>query len=230
MANILLRVGKPAGSFSTLENDLNWIEILGYVASLLVAVSLSMNSIARLRVLNLMGAVAFTAYGLMVGAYPVFAVNAYITVINIIFLVKMQPGRSEAFELLVLDRPDNRYLHRFLEFHAEDIGRFFPNFDPGGFASSRIVLILRDMLPVGVVICERTDELTLTIKLDYVIPSHRDFRCAEYFYDSWSEVIDCQGVCRFVARGDVDPHRSYLKRMGFKKDEKRGQDWFMRSA
>jgi len=86
------------------------------------------------------------------------------------------------------------------------------------------------MLPVGVVICERTDETTLTIKLDYVIPSHRDFRCAEYFYESWSGVISCQGVCRFVTQGEMDPHRSYLRRMGFKNDPELGENWFMRPA
>jgi hypothetical protein len=205
---------------------LNWIDILGYAASLLVAVSLTMNSIARLRALNLVGAAAFAVYGFMAGAYPVLAVNAYIAVINVVFLLKMQPGRSEAFELLALSRVDNRYLQRFLDFHQEDIRKFFPNFDAEAFGGSKVVLILRDMLPVGVVICEQTDAETLTIKLDYVIPSHRDFRCAEYFYRSWNDVLGCEGVCRFVAKGDVEKHRAYLKRMGFVADEGRGEGWY----
>ena len=210
------------------RTELNWTEIVGYVASLLIAIALSMSSIARLRFLNLLGAAAFSVYGYLVGAYPVFVVNAYIVVINIVFLAKMQPGRSEAFELLASNRGENRYLQRFLDYHREDIGKFFPNFKAGTIGDSKIVLILRDMLPVGVVICEPTDEKTLTIKLDYVIPSHRDFRCAQYFYESWSDVISCEGVDRFAAKGDVDPHRSYLKKMGFRPEASMGEDWFFR--
>ncbi len=209
---------------------MNWIELLGYAASVLVAVSLSMNSIARLRFLNLLGSGAFAVYGMMVGAYPVFAVNAYIAVINIIFLARMQPGRSEAFELLALGRLENTYLKRFLEFHGEDIRRFFPSFDVGSLQDVKVVLILRDMLPVGVVLCERTDADTLTIHLDYVIPSHRDFRCAEYFYMAWDSVLECEGVCRFRAQGEVPEHRKYLQRMGFQEERNGGQSWYFRTA
>lgn len=204
--------------------------MLGYLASILVAVSLSMSSLARLRALNLLGAVAFAVYGLMVGAYPVFAVNAYIAVINIVFLARMQPGRSEAFELLPLQRLDNPYLRRFLEFHGEDIRKFFPSFDPARLGAVSIVLILRDMLPVGVVLCERTEADTLTIHLDYVIPSHRDFRCAEYFYKAWDSVLDCSGVCRFRARGEVQEHRKYLRRIGFREEKGPLADWYVRQA
>ena len=209
---------------------MNWIELLGYAASVLVAVSLTMNSIARLRFLNLIGSSAFAAYGLLVGAYPVMAVNAFIAVVNVIFLARMQPGRSEAFELLALDHPDNRYLRRFLEFHAADIARFFPSFDPERLDRVSIVLILRDMLPVGVVLAERTADDTLTIHLDYVIPSHRDFRCADYFYKSWDSVLECEGVCFFKARGEVEEHRNYLRRIGFREKPEGGGDWFYRAA
>ena len=205
---------------------LNWIEILGYAASLLVAASLTMNSIARLRALNLVGATAFAVYGFLVGAYPIFVVNAFISVINVVFLLKMQPGRSEAFDLLAINRVENRYLQRFLEFHQEDIHKYFPAFGIDSTRDSKVVLILRDMLPVGVVICEKTDEETLTLKLDYVIPSHRDFRCAEYFYRSWSDVIACEGIRRFAAQGNVGKHGDYLRKIGFEMDEGRGDGWY----
>lgn len=197
---------------------MNWIELLGYAASVVVAVSLTMNSIARLRALNLVGSASFAVYGWLVGAYPVMAVNGFIAVVNVVFLLKMQPGRSEAFELLAIARLDNRYLQRFLEFHQQDIRRFFPHFAAEQLHEPRIVFILRDMAPVGLVVCERSDPDTLTVVLDYVIPSHRDFRCAEYFYRSWSKVVDGEGVGRFLARTEVPAHAKYLKRMGFRPD------------
>ena len=61
-------------------------ELLGYMASLFVAVSLMMRSLVKLRVINLIGAVLFTAYGLVIDAYPVAAVNGFIVLVNIYYL------------------------------------------------------------------------------------------------------------------------------------------------
>ena len=47
-------------------NDISWIEWLGYAASALVLISLSMSSIARLRWFNLAGASCFTVYGVLI--------------------------------------------------------------------------------------------------------------------------------------------------------------------
>ena len=43
-------------------------EIIGYTASFLVALSMAMNSLFKLRVANLIGAICFTTYGLLIGA------------------------------------------------------------------------------------------------------------------------------------------------------------------
>lgn len=64
-------------------------EIVGYIASALVAVSLMMSSIFRLRVINLVGAALFTVYGLLIGAYPVAAMNLFIVLIDLYYLRDM---------------------------------------------------------------------------------------------------------------------------------------------
>ncbi len=209
---------------------MNWIEILGYAASVLVAVSLTMNSLARLRALNLLGASLFAVYGWLVGAVPVLLVNGFIAVVNVVFLARMQPGRSEAFELLAIRRRDNRYLQRFLAFHREDIARFSPGFDADAVADPRIVFILRDMQPVGLVVCEPGPGGDLRVHLDYVIPSYRDFRCAHYFYQAWSSVVECPDARRFVATGGSDKHRWYLRKVGFTAEPALGADVFVRAA
>jgi hypothetical protein len=209
---------------------MNWIEILGYAASLLVAISLTMNSVARLRALNLLGATLFAAYGWLVGAVPVLLVNGFIAVVNVVFLARMQPGRSVAFELLDIRRRDNRYLRRFLEFHGADIAKFSPGFDEAAIADPRFVFILRDMQPVGLVVCEPVAGGDLRVHLDYVIPQYRDFRCAHYFYRSWSSVVDCPGARRFVATGGSARHRWYLRKVGFTAEPALGEDVFVRGA
>ena len=61
-------------------------EIIGYFASVLVAASLMMRSVLKLRVINLLGAAVFTLYGLMIGAYPVAAMNLFIVFIDLYYL------------------------------------------------------------------------------------------------------------------------------------------------
>lgn len=68
-----------------METVINF-EMLGYLASVFVAASLTMRSLTKLRVINLIGALLFTAYGLIINAYPVAAVNAFIVLVNIYYL------------------------------------------------------------------------------------------------------------------------------------------------
>lgn len=69
--------------------DLNWIEIMGYAASILIAVSLTMSSIVKLRVINLIGAALFGTYGLLIDSMPVMLVNYFIALTNVYYLWKM---------------------------------------------------------------------------------------------------------------------------------------------
>ncbi len=69
-------------------------EIVGYVASALVAISLMMSSILKLRVINLLGAALFTLYGLLIGAYPVAVVNFVIALIDLYYLRDMMTSRG----------------------------------------------------------------------------------------------------------------------------------------
>ncbi len=71
-------------------------ETLGYVASIFVAASLTMRSLTRLRVINLVGSLLFTAYGLIISAYPVAVVNAFIVLVNVYYLQQTLKGTAVA--------------------------------------------------------------------------------------------------------------------------------------
>ncbi len=64
----------------------NYFEMLGYLASVLVALSLMMRSLNKLRLINLVGSLLFTVYGFIIGAYPVAVLNAFIVLVNIFYL------------------------------------------------------------------------------------------------------------------------------------------------
>ncbi|MGY0217922.1 hypothetical protein ACWJJH_11155 [Endozoicomonadaceae bacterium StTr2] len=65
------------------------VEYVGYAASVMVAISLSMKDVKWLRILNFIGCSLFVAYGIWIGAMPVIAANLYIACINVYYLAKM---------------------------------------------------------------------------------------------------------------------------------------------
>ncbi|WP_165313826.1 YgjV family protein [Vibrio ziniensis] len=76
--------------------DMQTIEIMGYAASIMVAISLTMKDIVKLRILNFIGCTLFSAYGLMIDALPVVATNTFIAVVNVYFLAKMYQEKKAA--------------------------------------------------------------------------------------------------------------------------------------
>jgi len=70
-------------------NQVNWIELLGYIASVFIAISIMMNSIIKLRVVNLLGAFLLGTYGLFINSIPVVLLNYFIVLTNIYFIYKI---------------------------------------------------------------------------------------------------------------------------------------------
>ncbi|MGK0408505.1 MAG: hypothetical protein ACJASB_000652 [Shewanella psychromarinicola] len=74
--------------------NINIIEILGYAASVMVAISLMMKDIVLLRWLNFVGCSFFVAYGYAIEAWPVAGMNAFVACINIFHLIKIYRNKS----------------------------------------------------------------------------------------------------------------------------------------
>jgi len=206
---------------------MNWVEVTGYVGSVLVAVSLMMSSLVKLRWINLAGAMTFAVYGGLVGAYPVLVVNGFIVFVNVYYLWRMSRQR-DYFTLQPIQRRDNSFLLGFLHFHAEDIARYFPLFDLGAVENPRLAFILRDMNPAGLVVF--TEEGSdVVIHLDYVLPSYRDLRCARFFLDQMAERWRQRGLRRILSPAAGATHRDYLRRLGFRPALPDGLTLFERS-
>ncbi|WP_299492026.1 YgjV family protein [uncultured Shewanella sp.] len=69
--------------------DVNWIEMLGYLASIIIVISFMMKDIIKLRCLNGTGCLLFSLYGVLIGAWPVAAMNGFIAIVNIYHLFKI---------------------------------------------------------------------------------------------------------------------------------------------
>lgn len=75
--------------------DFNGVELLGYAASIMVALSLTMKDIIKLRIINFFGCALFTAYGLMIDSWPVVLTNGFIACVNVYFLIKMNQDKHK---------------------------------------------------------------------------------------------------------------------------------------
>jgi len=66
------------------------VEIIGYAASIMVALSLTMKDMVKLRVINFIGCTLFVTYGAIIDAWPVVAANGFIACVNIYYLRKLR--------------------------------------------------------------------------------------------------------------------------------------------
>lgn len=189
------------------------LEIVGYAASVLVAVSLMMSSILKLRVINLVGSLAFTIYGVLIQAYPVAAVNLLIVFINLYYLRQML--RSKEYFTLLRVKPDSEYLRCFVDFHRREIERFVPGFAGPPAGEELTFFVLRDMVPAGLFIGERRDGGALMVTLDFVIPQFRDFKTGRYLFSAQADFFRKHGVTEILSAPGSREHTDYLRRMGF---------------
>lgn len=195
------------------------VELIGYLASGLIVLSLLMASVLRLRLINLSGSLVFTAYGLLINSLPVVIANGAIVLINLWHLRRLLLDRSRHASFEVLEVPtDSPLLHRFLSFHREEIARFQPDAPPSPTARHRALMILREALPVGVVLARPGEDGSVHIDLDYVVDKYRDLRPGSHLYDESGAF----GDARLTATAQTRAHAHYLGRVGFHRD---GDQW-----
>ena len=200
---------------------MTFLELFGYAASVMVAVSLMMSNILRLRILNAVGALTFATYGYFVGAYPVLAVNGWIFLVDIYYLYRMM-NEKDYFKLLEGIDHKSPYLSNFINYYKNDIFKFFPNFDPSRLEKPEIVLILRNLVPAGVfVFCKNVENKTINIILDYTIPAYRDMKNTSFLLFDKKEHFRELGFEKYSTKSCVREHSSYLKKMKFKLVDKK---------
>ena len=192
-----------------------YLELLGYLASMLVVISLMMSSLLKLRLISLVGAVAFLVYSLLIGAYPIVVANAVIIVVNLYFLYRIFTSK-EYFKLLEVDSR-SAYLHYFLNFYKAEIEKFIPDYRFAPSDEQLIIFVLRDMIPAGLFIGQRNEQGEFRIFLDFVIPSYRDFKIGSYLY-SQSQFFQHHGIHKLMSTPHNRMHEKYLKRMGFQQE------------
>lgn len=202
------------------------LEIIGWVGSALVVVSLMQARVLRFRWMNFAGSVIAAAYNAVVGIWPFAVMNAVIAVIDAYWLWRLTRERHDAdvYQVVPVGAGDH-YLRHVLGIHADDIARYYPSFvlpragtaaEPARWA----YLVLRGDETVGVVVVRDAGAGVGEVELDYVTPRFRDFTPGEFVYRR-SGVFAGTGLRSLVVADDARDTQAYLERVGFRQLEGR---------
>ncbi len=199
--------------------NINIIEWIGYVGSVIIAISLTMSSIIRLRWFNLLGASIFSTYGFIIGSMPVAFLNLFITLINIFYLTKIY-STKDYFKILHI-RKENRYLEYFLDFYAKDINKFFPRFCDKfknhlyDNENLLCILVIRNANVAGLFIGRKISDDEMIVEIDFAVPEYRDFKTGNYVYRQSQDHFRELGIKKLISRSSIKKHQHYLSKMGF---------------
>ena len=192
-------------------------EILGYVASIFVAISLMMSSIIKLRVINFVGAVLFSIYGFLIGALPVGVLNGLIAVFNIYHLSRLT-RKEESFKIKAYNTVESDLLNVFFEFYSHDIKNFFPEFEKDLIRIKQekqfSVVIFRNNVPAGVLVGFKEGD-NLNVVIDYAVPEYRDFKLANYLYTNKKIILLNENINKVITVTTLDKHKKYLQKLNF---------------
>ena len=197
--------------------NIDGTELVGYLASALVVLALTRTSVVRLRILSLLGSLAFIGYGSLIGSVPILITNTCIALINLWFLRKeFVGGVGGGFALgASVVRSDSAFLRDFVQYHLDDIRKFQPDFSLPSGDDVFALMLTRDSLPAGLVVGRRQDAATLRIDLDYVLADYRDSRLGQWLYGPGTEVFRDAGISSLVADATTSAQHQYPERIGF---------------
>lgn len=191
--------------------ELDWVEWFGYLASFVVLISLTMSSIIKLRIINLIGSLMFASFAYFIDSVPTMMMNLGIACINIYYLYDLYSNKEE-FKIISVSK-NSEYLQNFLEFNRKEIEK---QTDLNKLTTAdTLFYMLRDNTIAGVLIGSKDSNGTLNIVLDYVIPKYRDFKLGTYYFKNHTEILKEKGISALQTIATAADHRQYLEKMGF---------------
>ena len=189
------------------------IEMVGYLGSILVVVSMLMSSVIKLRVINTIGSGIFALYALIIHSYPTALMNVCLVTINIYNLVKL--GRKDQSYDLIDAKSDDGLLNYILDYCRDDIRKFFPDFTGGPRVLDQAYVVCCNGNPAGVLLGAERENGVVDVKLDYSVPAYRDCSVGKYLYSK----LPAKGIHTLAySEKESETHAAYLVKMGFARE------------
>jgi hypothetical protein len=195
---------------------------LGYLATLMLALSLMVNSDIRFRWFNLFGCLSFILYGSIIGAIPVILTNVLLLAINLYYLIRIYRTKED-FDLFPFQWTDP-LPQKFIRFHEKDLHTYFPRFEPNELNPAIRFMVLRDMAIANLFSANLLPDGSAEVDLNFTVSKYRDYKVGRYIFNQEKKYLLKQGAKRIVyTQVDHPPHEAYLKRMGFTTQPYHGQ-------
>jgi hypothetical protein len=191
--------------------ELDWVEWFGYLASLVVLISLTMSSIIKLRVINFIGCLLFASFAYFIDSVPTIFMNLSIACINLYFLYQIYRSKEE-FKIISASK-DSEYFQHFININRQDIEKQI-SLEQLTFADT-LFYMLRNNNIAGVLAGTKEADGTFVIMLDYVTPRYRDFKLGSYYYNTHPEFLKEKGITALKTTAGDQDHCLYLNKMGF---------------
>ena len=188
------------------------IELIGYLGSILVLISMLMSSVIKLRIINTIGSIIFTFYAFAIQTYPTAILNVILVGVNIYNIIKLLKSTKQ-YDMVEV-KADDSFAGYFLKQYNNDIALYFPEFknDPALYDVANIICCNAD--PAGILLGKKNGE-EIEIFLDYTTPMYRDCSVGKFLYEKLEE----QGIKKLIYKTADKKHENYLNKMGFVKNE-----------
>jgi len=189
-----------------------YIDLLGYVASFIILVSLTMKSIVKLRWINAAGSVLFVVFALVTRSLPTVAMNIGIIVIDLWYISRLSRNKSD-YQLVKAER-GSAYLEFFFRKHEAEISEIFGE---SAFAEAKgFSYFVCDNEIAGLFAWKENSTTECQILIDYVTLRYRDTKIGSYFFDRQLPLFREKGYTRFTYNNVGRRHWKYLEKIGFR--------------
>ncbi len=188
-----------------------YIELLGYIASFIILVSLTMKSIVKLRWINAAGSVLFVIFALMTRSLPTVVMNLGIIAIDLWYISRLSHNKAD-YQLVKAER-GSAYLEFFFQKHQAEITEIFGESafdDAKGFS----YFVCNNEI-AGLFAWKEISTTECQILIDYVTLRYRDTKIGSYFFEQQLPLFREKGFTRFSYNNVGQKHWKYLESIGF---------------
>lgn len=204
------------------------VQVVGYIASVLLAISLLVTNDFKFRWLNTFGCISFVIYGILINALPIILTNSILLVINLFYLIRIYRTK-ENFDLLEIKR-DDKLVNKFLSFYHDDIKYYFPDFKLNDLDGGICFVVLRDIVIANIFAANIFENGKAFVTINYTVPKYRDYKVGKFIFEKEKKYLVSKGIktimYKDIARKD---HEKFLGIMGFKKEHLGDKEYYTKN-
>lgn len=219
----------PTNKLTTVQINISMFPLLvGYFASILLAISLIVNNDLKFRWLNTLGCVTFIGYGILINALPVILTNSLLFLINGFYLLKIY-RTTEHFDLLEFEQ-GGTLINKFLSFYQDDIKDYFPVFDKIRESDNIRFVVTRDLVIANIFVASLQPDGSAEVHLNFTVAKYRDYKVGKFIFEKEKKFLISKGVKQlFYLQPINSKHQRFLIVMGFREELRNEQKVYIKN-